>query len=103
LSYLIFSPSKAAFDSYGGVIAKKDLNGEVTASVHRILGSLTYPIYGIVNWVSNPGAMAFSSEISKDFIFSEKSSGLIEQIDVSYIIVGVNSKNSCGSCPTGNT
>lgn len=64
LSYLIFSPSKASFDSYGGVVSKKDLNGEVAVSVHRILGVLAYPIYGIVNWVSKSGAMHFSSEIN---------------------------------------
>jgi hypothetical protein len=98
LSYLIFSPSQSTFDSYGGVISKSSLEGSLNLNIHRIIGNLEYPFYGIVKLTSSASKVYLTSNIDKDLVFSLSSTAVIEQIDVSYIIVGTGPKKACEKC-----
>jgi hypothetical protein len=95
LSYLIFSPAESSFDSYGGVISKANMEGSLNLNIHRIIGDLEYPFYGIVKLTTSSPQLSLTSNIDKDMIFTMSATGIIEQVEISYLIFGTSPKKAC--------
>ena len=99
LSWIAFSPSTSSFVSYGGQISKSKFSGSATKDISSTIYESAYSIYGLnlVSIISGKG-VSFTSDISKNFIFSASSSVPIDSFSIVYVAVGPYPSKVCANC-----
>lgn len=103
LSWLAFSPSTAAFGSYGGQVSQTQYSGSASSDITNSLYQTPYLLYG-VNLLSLTGSkpLAFSSSIDSSFVLTISASSVVDEFSLVYVAVGVLPSRLCASCGSGS-
>lgn len=98
VSYFVFSPSTAAFVSYGGIASQPSISGTIFQTVQMSLNSPNNNFFGITGFsFSNSVRVSLSSSIDSKFILN--TTGNSFNTTVSFIVIGNNPNTVCSECP----
>lgn len=96
-SYIAFSPSTAAFTSYGGTVADTSFLGTNAKDVKSLVQHNNYGLVGL-NKISSTFSLRYSTDVDADFIFSYTVAGNNVDFVANYIFVGPRTNTVCSRC-----
>lgn len=74
-SYLIFSPQKSPFASYGGGFNEKNFDGTKVYDIHKIIYPNPYVFFGFMGFkLSGSGPFGYTSNVDDNFLMKLSSS-----------------------------
>ena len=95
LSYIIFSPAKASFSSYGGMLDQDNFKGIFNTNVRKIIYKTDYFLYGfsMLTFDSTNGQHLHTSiDLDEVMTIQAEKSVTFRMI---YIAIGKSAKESC--------
>jgi hypothetical protein len=102
LSWLAFSPSSAAFGSYGGQYSQSKYSGSVSSDISNSLYQTPYLFLGLnLLSVSNSQPLVFSSAADSSFVLTVSASRVVDDFSIVYIAVGILPSLQCSACGSG--
>ena len=98
--FLIFSPQKSPFASYGGGFNEKNFDGTKVYDINKIMYPSPYVFYGFMGLrYTGKSPLGFSSDVDENLLMKISNNRNFDEITISYIVLGVPTIKSCASCP----
>lgn len=98
-SYLIFSPKRSPFASYGGGFNEKNFATTKVYDIHKIIYPSPYVFYGFMGMkLSHSGSFGFTSSVDDNLQLKISSSHNFAEFTISYIVLGNSPAQVCSNC-----